>query len=253
MIKENENIKNDALIQMSEAFGMAQEAVALMCNYSYGANCGENKEFFLNMNNPTNFERTWENINTVYGMLGKIIKPIRFSSIGNDEIIRALSKTVRFRDQKAGSRSKTAAVSYKKLSSAPVLTQVVRINFYPNSTKVFEPDHDENGKELPGTLYDPSVEAVIEKVARVLGQFGSAKVVVVGHSDNSLEGKVDEKSVNALSLARAKSVCSALVKRYGFSPKKFKPIGKGWSEPFNPKRPNDHAMNRRVEIQIYTK
>ena len=76
------------------------------------------------------------------------------------------------RHQKDESRATFAPTSYKKVSAeSPILTQTIRINFYPNSANVFEPQHDETGKAVANTLYDPSVAATLEKVARLVGQY----------------------------------------------------------------------------------
>lgn len=253
IIQNNNSARNEAMLKMAEGFGMNQNSVALMCSYYSGANCADNNEFFVNMNNPTNFERTWQNINAVYGLLGKISKPINFASVGNSEAVKALYKSERFKNQRPTSNN-IAAVSYKRFGKSPILTQVVRINFYPNSDNVFEPDHDINGNPIEGTLYDPSAEAVIEKIARLAGQFSTSKLFVVGHTDMSMRGKPNSESeAKELSLARAKAVCQALVDKYGFEYSKFSVSGKGWSEPFNTKKPYDHTMNRRVEVRIYAK
>ena len=67
-------------------------------------------------------------------------------------------------------RTTFAPTTYSKVrAEAPILTQTIRINFYPNSANIFEPKHDDIGQPIPNTLYDPSVNATMEKVARLAG------------------------------------------------------------------------------------
>jgi outer membrane protein OmpA-like peptidoglycan-associated protein len=158
-----------------------------------------------------------------------------------------------FPDQKDVQVSRFVSTSYKKVSAeAPVLTQTVRINFYPNSDNIYEPEHDEFGQAIQNTLYDPSVDATLEKIARLVGQYDRAQVAIVGHTDSSMKGKVPEKAVKDLSSDRANSVRSALVRKYKFPREKFIVEGKGWEEPADPSDPLNQSLNRRVEIQVFT-
>jgi hypothetical protein len=168
-------------------------------------------------------------------------------------VIQDLEKAGTFAHQKDESRASFAPTSYKKVSAeSPIITQTIRINFYPNSANVFEPQHDESGKGVPNTLYDPSVAATLEKVARLVGQYERAIVAVVGHTDSSMKGKGTRyEDVKQLSMDRAEAVKQALVKKYGFDPNKFTVEGKGWDEPADPDDPMNQALNRRVEIAVY--
>ncbi|MDD2999232.1 MAG: OmpA family protein, partial [Candidatus Riflebacteria bacterium] len=77
-------------------------------------------------------------------------------------------------------------------------------------------------------------------------------VAIIGHTDSSMKGKVPEKAVKDLSSDRASSVRSALVRKYKFPREKFIAEGKGWNEPADPTDPMNQALNRRVEIQVFT-
>ena len=63
---------------MAEGYGMQVNEVQAMLQDAHSTNFAENKEFFLNQNNPSNFERTWKNISFVYRELGLIDAPVRF-------------------------------------------------------------------------------------------------------------------------------------------------------------------------------
>ena len=43
-----------------------------------------------------------------------------------------------------------------------------------------------------------------------------------------------------------------LVEKYSFDPNKFIVEGKGWNEPADAEDPENHALNRRVEISVYS-
>ncbi|HNV69524.1 MAG TPA: OmpA family protein, partial [Candidatus Ozemobacteraceae bacterium] len=246
---KNSAFKAKAFQWMADGYNLKFDDVKSMENDAHITNYPENKEFFLNANNPTNFERTWSNINMVYRDLGKVATPIRFDEVMDFSVLQALEKDSGFKDavkdQTEVTVSRFAPTSYKKVSAeAPVITQTVRINFYPNSANVFEPEHDELGNGLANTLYDPNVEATLEKIARMVGQYERATVAIVGHTDSSMKGKVPEKAVSDLSKDRASAVRDALIRRYKFPLNKFVTEGKGWNDPANPDEPNNHTLNR---------
>ena len=238
---------------MAEGYGMQADQVRAMANDAHSTNFGENKAFFLNANDPANFERTWKNVTFVYRELGLVDTPTRFDEVMDFSVVQALDQAGTFAQQKDESRTSFAPTSYKKVSAeSPIITQTIRINFYPNSANVYEPQHDENGKVVANTLYDPSVSATLEKVARLVGQYERAVVAVVGHTDSSMKGKGTRyEDVKQLSSDRAEAVKQALVKKYNFDPNKFTVEGKAWDEPADPDDPMNQALNRRVEISVY--
>jgi NitT/TauT family transport system substrate-binding protein len=250
---KNPSLKAKAFQQLAEGYGMKVEDVKSMEADAFPTNFGENREFFLNQNNPTNFERTWKNITMVYRDIGIISTPVRFDEVMDFTWIKECDKSGKFKDQQDVQVSRFVPTSYKKVSAeAPVLTQIVRINFYPNSANIYEPEHDDFGVAVPNSLYDPSVDATLEKIARMVGQYDRAMIAIVGHTDSSMKGKVPEKAVKDLSQDRANSVKNALIKKYKFPKEKFVAEGKGWTEPADANEASNHAMNRRVEIQVFT-
>ncbi|HPC84558.1 MAG TPA: phosphate ABC transporter substrate-binding/OmpA family protein [Thermoanaerobaculaceae bacterium] len=246
-------LRQSAIGWLADGYQMDPAEVAGMQEDAHITNFAENKEFFLNQNNPTNFERTWKNITFVYRELGLIGTPVRFDEVMDFSVIRQLDAEGTFRHQRDESRTSFAPTSYARVSAeAPILTQTIRINFYPNSANIFEPQHDELGNPIPNTLYDPNVTATLEKVARLAGQYERAVIAVVGHADSSMKGKgARTEDVKQLSLDRAAAVKQALVKKFNFDPNKFIVEGKGWDVPADPEDPMNQALNRRVEISVY--
>jgi outer membrane protein OmpA-like peptidoglycan-associated protein len=237
---------------MAEGYGMQVAEIQGMMQDAHSTNFAENKEFFLNANNAANFERTWKNVSYVYKELGLIDAPARFDEVMDFTVLKQLDAAGTFKDQADEYVASFVPTTYAKVQAeAPILTQTIRINFYPNSSNLYEPQHDDLGNALANTLYDPNVEATMEKVARLVGQYDRAVIAIVGHTDSSMKGKVPYEAVRDLSTARADAVRKALVTKYKFSPNKFAVEGKAWDAPADPADPNNQPLNRRVEILVY--
>ncbi|NLI78817.1 MAG: OmpA family protein [Candidatus Riflebacteria bacterium] len=244
--------KAQAFQWMADGYGMKVEDIKGMQNDAHSTNFAENKSFFLNSNNPTNFERTWKNICSVYKQVGRLEGEVAFDQVMDFGVLQALDKDGTFKSHQDEYISKFVPTTYKKLNAeAPIITQTVRINFYPNSANIYEPQHDDIGRPVANTLYDPNVEATLEKVARLVGAYERATVAIVGHTDSSMKGKVPQEIVKELSNARANGVKEALVQKFKFDPNKFVVEGKGWESPADEADPMNQALNRRVEISVY--
>ncbi len=249
----NDTFKAQAMQWMAEGYGMPVDEVQSMAADAHSTNFAENKAFFLNKNEPANFERTWKNITFVYRELGLIGTPVRFDEVMDFSALKAIDKAGTFANQKDEYRTSFAPTSYSRVNAeSPILTQTIRINFFPNSSNLYEPQHNESNQPIANTLYDPTVTATLEKVGRLAGQYERAVIAVVGHTDASMKGRgVQFESVRELSLDRAEAVRKALIEKYGFDPNKFVVSGKGWNEPADPSDPDNHALNRRVEVSVY--
>ena len=130
------------------------------------------------------------------------------------------------------------------------LDQHGRDPFFPNS---FDPmstvNRAVNGK-LSRSRYDLNVENVLEDIAQLAGQFGSARIIIEGHTDSSMKGQVPVEAVKDLSLKRAAAIKDALLKKYpDLDPNRFNVDGVGWDRLIDP--PNQ-TKNRRVEIKVLT-
>ena len=238
---------------MADGYGMPVDEVQGMAADAHSTNFAENKDFFLNQNSPANFERTWKNITFVYRELGMLGTPVRFDEVLDFSAIRSLDSEGVFAHQKDEYKTDFVPSSYSKVrAEAPILTQTIRINFYPNSANMLEPEHNELDQPVPGTLYDPTAKATLEKVARLAGQYERAIIAIRGHTDASMKGRgVRFEDVQQLSLDRAQGVLDALVQEYEFDPDKFHVEGVGWNEPSDFSDQDNHASNRRVEISVY--
>jgi hypothetical protein len=166
--------------------------------------------------------------------------------------IQALQKKGTFAHQKDESVATFTPSSFRKANAeAPLLTQTIRINFYPNSSNPYEPAHDELNNPIQGKLFDPNVDATLERVARLVGQFSRAVILIEGNTDSSMKGRAPVEAVRQLSQERADAIRRALIDKYKFDPNKFTVVGKGWDTPADPQDPNNQALNRRVEISVF--
>jgi ABC-type nitrate/sulfonate/bicarbonate transport system substrate-binding protein/outer membrane protein OmpA-like peptidoglycan-associated protein len=251
MLKDD-NLKAQAFQWMAEGYGMGVDEIRAMEQDAHTTNFAENKDFFMNANSPSNFERTWKNVTFVYKELRLIDTPVRFDEVMDFSVLQGLDQKGLFKDMKNEYVTRFVPTTYQKVTAEkPILTQTIRVNFYPNSSNIFEPQHDEFGKPIANTLYDPNSSATLEKVARLAGQYERAVIGVVGHTDSSMKGKAPRDEVVKLSVDRANAVKTALVTKHNFDPNKFVIEGKAWDEPADPADPMNQALNRRVEISVY--
>jgi outer membrane protein OmpA-like peptidoglycan-associated protein len=108
-----------------------------------------------------------------------------------------------------------------------------------------------------GTELSPGDKKQIVELERKLVKTPPDHIVVVGHTDSQAitkRGRKTFKDNAALSLARAKSVGSFLLKVLKLKSEKLDAEGKGDSQPLalNATRPG-RALNRRVEVSIFAK
>jgi outer membrane protein OmpA-like peptidoglycan-associated protein len=95
------------------------------------------------------------------------------------------------------------------------------------------------------------VDVVLDEAGMLAKQFGNARIVVEGHTDASMRGAVPAAMVRELSLERARAVKDALVGKFKFDDNRFAVDGLGWDRPADDDHPDNHALNRRVEIKVY--
>ena len=126
------------------------------------------------------------------------------------------------------------------------------IHFFPNSADLRKTIIRKlDGKEVEEP-YDPAVDLVLGEVAVLAQQFGNARIVIEGHTDASMRGKVPADLVKELSFDRAGAVKDELIAKFEFDANRFAVDGLGWDRPADPERPDEHSLNRRVEIKVYS-
>jgi NitT/TauT family transport system substrate-binding protein len=246
--------KASAAKLMAAGYSIPESDALTMQGDAHSTNWAENQEFFLNQNNPTNFERTWNNAYYLYKRIGAVSDKTEFDQVMDFSVLQKLGKEDKYSSQKdeyaVQFAPTTAAVIQGE--SNEILTKTVVIHFFPNSWDLSKQVADtEDGKSIE-KLYDPNAQFVVEEIGKMAGQFGAARIVIEGHTDSSMKGQVPESSVEELSANRANSVKEAILKKFPtLQPNQFTVSGVGWGRPADPGDPMNQAKNRRVEVKVY--
>lgn len=239
---------------MAKGYSLPEAEALKMLPDAHWTNVAENREFFLNSNNPTSFERSFDTAYFIYRKIGQVSHPVSFDKIVDFSVVQKLAKDPKYAKQKNEYEVRFAPTSARTIMAEKkeILTKMVVIHFFPNS-------HDLNKKvmrEVDGqnteVLYDPNVDFVIEEIGKLAGQYGAARIVIEGHTDASMLGRVPATQVKLLANDRASAVKEAVLRKFKtLKPAQFSTLGVGWDRPADPKDPNNHAKNRRVEVKVY--
>ncbi len=177
---------------------------------------------------------------------------VKFDKVMDFSIIEKLG-----REEKYSSQVDEYTVPFIKTASSElrgaeeILTNTVVIHFYPNSSDLFRKVTKKiNGKEVE-SLYDPKVKFVLEEIGKLAGQFGTARIMIEGHTDSSMRGSAPASLVKELAGDRAEAVKRALAAQFDLDPDQFNTVGIGWDRPADDDDPSNHAKNRRVEVKIF--
>lgn len=233
-------------IPESDALGMLGDA--------HSTNYAENRDFFLNQNNPTNFERTWTTAYFLYKKINAVTEQTPFDAVMDFSVIQKLGAEQKYSSQKNEYDVHFAPATAGSVQGEKdeILTKTVVIHFFPNSWDLNKKiTRSVDGKEVE-ELYDPNVDFVVEEVGKLAGQYGAARIIIEGHTDGSMKGQVPKSLVQELSLNRANSVKESIVRKFKtLQPNQFSAAGIGWDRPADPADPDNGAKNRRVEIKVY--
>jgi NitT/TauT family transport system substrate-binding protein len=233
-------------IPESDALGMLGDA--------HSTNYAENRDFFLNQNNPTSFERTWDTAYFLYKRINAVTDKTSFDQVMDFSIIQKLGSEQKYASQKNEYDIQFAPASAGSIQGEKdeILTKTVVIHFFPNSWDLNKKVTRESGGKEVEELYDPNVGFVVEEIGKLAGQYGAARIVIEGHTDGSMKASVPKSLVQELSLNRANSVKEAIVRKFpSLQPNQFSTAGLGWDRPADPSDPDNNAKNRRVEVKVY--
>ncbi len=248
------NNKQKVAELMAKGYSIPASEALDMLGDAHSTNYAENRQFFLNRNNPANFERTWETAYYLYKRIGQVSQKTSFEEVMDFSVIKKLGKEPKYANQKDEYSVSFTPKSVQAIQaeSGEILTKTVIIHFFPNSWDLnMMVDKKVDGKTVKAP-YDPNVKFVLEEIGKLAGQYGAARIVIEGHTDASMKGQVPFSAVKTLSENRANAVKEALLKKFkSLQPNQFSTIGKGWSAPADPNDPMNHAKNRRVEVKVY--
>ncbi len=246
--------RKQAAAQMSKLFSIPEGDTLGMLGDAHSTNYAENRDFFMNQNNPANFERTWNTAYLLYRKMGsRIVQQVPFDQVMDFSIIQKLGDEEPYKSSRNEYQVNFApkTVQAIKAEGSEILTKVVTLHFYPNSWDLRKTiTVREDGKDVT-KAYEAGVDTVLEEVGKLAGQYGAANIVVEGHTDSSMRGQISAQLVKDLASNRAAAVKTELVKKFpNFNANQFSTDGAGWDRPFDAEDPNNHAKNRRVEIKV---
>lgn len=245
--------KNQAAALMAKLYGLPEADAAGMLGDAHSTNYAENRDFFLNQNNPANFERTWNTSYLLYRRMSRVGAPTPFDKVMDFSIIQKLADVEPYKSSRNEYQINFAPKSVQtvKAEGTEILTKVITVHFYPNSWDLRKKITKHEGGQDVEVYYDPNVDFVLEEVGKLAGQYGAANIVIEGHTDASMKGRVNDQMVKDLAENRANSVKEALVNAFNnLNPNQFSVEGVGWERPADPSDPLNHALNRRVEIKV---
>lgn len=240
---------------MSAGYNIPATDTLGMLGDAHATNWAENYQFFINRNNPANFERIWKQSYNLYRRVGAISNPpVPFDQVMDFSVIQKLGQEPKYAETRD---EYSKPLPPKRLADIraendEILTNTVVIHFFPNSWDLRKKIVRKiDGKEVEEP-YDASVDLVLDEVAALAKQFGAARIVIEGHTDSSMKGRIPSEVVKELSFRRANAVKEALVEKFDFDEGRFAVDGVGWDRPVDPDQPDNHSLNRRVEIKVYS-
>jgi len=239
---------------MAAGYSIPETDTLGMLGDAHSTNYAENRDFFLNQNNPTSFERTWNTAYFLYKRINAVTQQTPFDQVMDFSVIQKLGSEPKYASQKNeyDIQFAPASAGAVKGEKDEILTKTVVIHFFPNSWDLNKKiTRNQDGKEVE-ELYDPNVSFIVEEIGKLAGQYGAARIVVEGHTDGSMKASVPKSLVQELSLNRANSVKEAILRKFpSLQPNQFSTAGIGWDRPADSADPENNAKNRRVEIKVY--
>lgn len=239
---------------MAAGYSIPETDTLGMLGDAHSTNYAENRDFFLNQNNPTSFERTWNTAYFLYKRINAVTQQTPFDQVMDFSVLQKLASEPKYASQKNEYDIQFAPASAGTVRGEKdeILTKTVVIHFFPNSWDLNKKiTRNQEGKEVE-ELYDPNVAFVVEEIGKLAGQYGAARIVVEGHTDGSMKASVPKSLVQELSLNRANAVKEAILRKFpSLQPNQFSTAGMGWDRPADSADPDNNAKNRRVEIKVY--
>ena len=109
-----------------------------MFDDAHNTNWAENYQFFLNQNNPTNFEHVWRQSYYLYTQITAIEqsqKEVPFDQVADFSLIDKLGKDPKYASQKDEYEIRLVPKTVSKIEgeSEEILTNTIVIHFFPNS------------------------------------------------------------------------------------------------------------------------
>jgi ABC-type nitrate/sulfonate/bicarbonate transport system substrate-binding protein len=124
---------------MAEGYNIpAQDALGMLAD-AHSTNWAENYQFFVNRNNPANFERIWKQAYRLYRGVGSIThQPVPFDQVMDFSVIQKLGKEPKYAETKDEYDRPLVprSLSTIRAENEEILTNTVVIRFFPNSAEL---------------------------------------------------------------------------------------------------------------------
>ena len=121
---------------MAVGYSIPEKDALSMLGDAHSTNYAENREFFMNQNNPTNFERTWNTAYFLYKKIGSVSgTPVPFDQVMDFSVLQELGSEPVFANSKSEYDVQFVPTSASAIQaeSSEILTKTVVIQFFPNS------------------------------------------------------------------------------------------------------------------------
>jgi NitT/TauT family transport system substrate-binding protein len=87
---EDQGKKTEVSKLMADGYSLPPADALGMLGDAHWTNYAENRDFFLNQNNPTNFERTWDTAYYLYKRIGKVGEKVPWDQVVDFSVIQKL-------------------------------------------------------------------------------------------------------------------------------------------------------------------
>ncbi|HEX9276928.1 MAG TPA: ABC transporter substrate-binding protein, partial [Casimicrobiaceae bacterium] len=97
---KTQTAKQEAAQLMATGYSIPATDALSMLGDAHSTNWAENREFFVNANNPANFERTWNTAYFLYRRVGMVSNPVPFDQVMDFTVIKKLGGEPRYANQR---------------------------------------------------------------------------------------------------------------------------------------------------------
>src|SRR5688500_7761333 len=97
---KTQNAKQTVAKLMAAGYSIPESDALSMLGDAHSTNYAENREFFMNQNNPTNFERTWTTAYFLYKKINAVTEQTPFDQVMDFSVIQKLGGEQKYASQK---------------------------------------------------------------------------------------------------------------------------------------------------------
>jgi NitT/TauT family transport system substrate-binding protein len=161
---KSEATKAQAARLMAAGYSIPEKDALSMLADAHSTNYAENREFFMNQNNPTNFERTWNTAYFLYKKIGSVSgTPVTFDQVMDFSVLKKLGNEPLYANSRSDYNVQFVPTSASTIQaeSNEILTKTVVIQFFPNSDELDKKIQKTIDGKTVEELYDPQAPFVV--------------------------------------------------------------------------------------------